>query len=59
MILAFCLFAAMSFKTVGIYTGVQNKDRDKQFWNRIGLYGNLAFFVFVLILMVIGLHMAL
>ena len=50
MILAFFMFVALAFTTVGIYTGFKYKTDDKKtkIQNRIGLIGNLLIFLFTL-----------
>ncbi len=57
-ILAFFLFVAMSFSPVGIYAGLKDKSNNQKTYNRIGIYGNLLFYVFILFLMIGGLYMA-
>ena len=53
MILAFFLFVAFAFTTVGIYTGFKDKPNEKKarIQNRVGLIGNFLVFLFVLGLM--------
>ena len=53
MILAFLMFVALSFTTVGIYTGFTYRtDDDKaKMFNRIGLIGNLIICLFTIGLM--------
>lgn len=53
MILAFFMFVALSFTTVGIYTGFKNKVNEKKVknQNKIGLIGNLLIFLFTIGLM--------
>ena len=48
MILAFFMFVALAFTTVGIYTGFKYKtdDNKTKIQNRIGLIGNLLIFLF-------------
>ena len=48
MILAFFMFVALAFTTVGIYTGIKYKtdDNKTKIQNRIGLIGNLLIFLF-------------
>ena len=50
MILAFFMFVALAFTTVGIYTGFKYKtdDNKTKIQNRIGLIGNLLIFLFTL-----------
>ena len=50
MILAFFMFVALAFTTVGIYTGIKYKtdDNKTKIQNRIGLIGNLLIFLFTL-----------
>lgn len=53
MILAFFMFVALAFTTVGIYTGFKHKTDEKKSktQNRIGLIGNLLIFLFTIGLM--------
>ncbi len=53
MLLAFFMFVAFAFTTVGIYTGFKFKTQEKRTktLNRIGLIGNLLIFLFTIGLM--------
>ncbi len=53
MILAFCMFVAFAFTTIGIYTGFKEKpDENKaKIQNRVGLVGNMLIFLFTIGLM--------
>lgn len=53
MILAFFMFVALAFTTVGIYTGLKHKTEENKSktQNRIGLIGNLLIFLFTIALM--------
>ena len=53
MILAFFMFVALAFTTVGIYTGFKHTTDEKKAktQNRIGLIGNLLIFLFTVGLM--------
>jgi amino acid transporter len=56
MILAFFMFVALTFTTVGIYTGFKHKTEGKKskIQNRIGLIGNLLIFLFTIALMALA-----
>ena len=53
MLLAFFMFVAFAFTTVGIYTGLKYRTEDKsaKTFNRIGLIGNILIFTFTIGLM--------
>lgn len=53
IILAFFMFIALSFTTVGIYTGLRSNTEETRLkiLNRIGLIGNLLIFLFTVGLM--------
>jgi len=53
MLLAFFMFVAFAFTTVGIYSGLKLRTDEKRVktFNRIGLIGNLLIFLFTLGLM--------
>jgi hypothetical protein len=50
MILAFFMFVAFAFTTVGIYAGfkLQSEERKVRIQNRVGLIGNLLIFLFTI-----------
>ncbi len=56
MLLAFCMFIALAFTTVGIYTGFRYKAEDERskILNRIGLIGNLIIFLFTMGMMALA-----
>lgn len=56
MILAFFMFIALAFTTVGIYSGFKYKPNDNRtkLFNRIGLIGNLLIFLFTIGVMAIA-----
>ncbi len=56
MLLAFFMFIALAFTTVGIYAGLKYKtDENKaKIQNRVGLIGNLVIFLFTIGLMAIA-----
>jgi amino acid transporter len=53
MILAFFMFVALAFTTVGIYAGFKHKtdERKPKTQNKIGCIGNLLIFLFTITLM--------
>ena len=53
MLLAFIMFVAFSFTTVGIYSGFKFKTEEKNLkrLNRIGVIGNFLIFLFTISLM--------
>ena len=53
MILAFFMFVAFAFTTIGIYTGFKDRSNENmaKIQNRIGLIGNLLIFLFTIGLM--------
>jgi hypothetical protein len=56
MILAFLMFVALAFTTVGIYAGIKYKtsERKAKMQNTIGLIGNLVIFLFTIGLMALA-----
>ncbi len=56
MCLAFLMFIALAFTTVGIYTGFkyQAEEKKAKIQNRIGLVGNLLVFIFTIALMALA-----
>lgn len=54
--IAFIMFIALSFTTVGIYTGFKHQAEEKKakIQNRIGLIGNLTVFLFTIVVMAIA-----